>query len=186
MQQKLLTSPPWDWWWKTLHTQVQECLPMCRPLTSQSVCDTWTHSPVQRSPRITCGLLTVRAKSLNPAGEIVSEYASFIGSSLHILYVGVSHGELSIFQCGFQAIYSFCILSTVYCHSCPCLCRMLCVAQWSITLSWRGTRSICSWRSVRARLFLHRLACEWPANPAGTACLCGVLHTHKIQISKHL
>lgn len=113
MQQKLLTSPPWDWWWKTLHTQVQECLPMCRPLTSQSVCDTWTHSPVQRSPRITCGLLTVRAKSLNPAGETVSEYASFIGSSLHILYVGVSHGELSIFQCGFQAIYSFCILSTV-------------------------------------------------------------------------
>lgn len=38
-----------------------------------------------------------------------------------------------------------------------------CVAQCSFTLHWRETRSICSWRSVRARLFLHRLVCEWPA-----------------------
>lgn len=184
MQQKLLTSPPWDWWWKTPHTQVQECLPMCRPLTSQSACDTWTHSPVQRSPRITCGLLTVRAKSLNPAGETVRICFFYRFKSQYSLCWSVAWWAKHF--CVVSKPFILFVYFQLYCHSCPCLCRMLCVAQWSITLSWRGTRSICSWRSVRARLFLHRLACEWPANPAGTACLCGVLHTHGRQLSKHL
>lgn len=69
------------------------------------------------------------------------------------------------------------------------LCPSWSVAQCRFTLQWRVTGSICSWRSVRANLFLPRLVCEWPAIqlelPAGVKCYacakrwscCGRLYT---------
>ncbi len=88
-RQKLLTSQPSEaWWWTPLHTQhwvillvQQQCCPVCPLHTSRSVCDTLTLSPVQTSPRITCGWSTVRAKSLNPTGEFV-----FAGVCLYCMH----------------------------------------------------------------------------------------------------
>lgn len=97
-QQKLLTSQPSEaWWWIPRHTQhwvilsvPQQCCPTCPLHTSRSVCDTWTRSPVQRSPRITCGWSTVRAKSPNPTGEFDIECLR-----LHVRCAGVLYCDIS-------------------------------------------------------------------------------------------
>ena len=124
------------------------------------MCDTWTLSPAQRSPRITCGWSTVRARSPNPTGEFVSFNMFLLVFTLLECYT-VTRASLCTFF--FQPIYSSCAVH-VYCHSRPCLSAVWrAAARCSFTLQWRETRSICSWRSVRARLFLPRLVCEWPA-----------------------
>lgn len=135
-RQKLLTSQPSEaWWWTPPHTQhwvilsvQQQCCPVCPLHTSRSVCDTLTLSPVQMSPRITCGWSTVRAKSPNPTGEFVCADVCLL------LYVRVS--MFTLLECYtvtyaspctfFQPIYSFFCTFHLFCHFRPCLCCVVC------------------------------------------------------------
>lgn len=95
--QRLLTSQRW---WTHPHTRrlvisadQRLCCPACPLRTSRSACDTWTPSPVQRSPRITCGWSTVRAKSPNPTGVVIFCFCIFRRRKPSIFYL-----SRSIFQ----------------------------------------------------------------------------------------
>lgn len=69
----------------------------------------------------------------------------------------VLYCDISFSLCAFLFVHFICTATLVL------VSAVWCVAQCSFTLYWRETRSICSWRSVRAGLFLLRLVCEWPA-----------------------
>lgn len=185
-QQKLLTSQPSEaWWWTPPHTQhwvillvQQQCCPMCPLHTSRSVCDTLTLSPVQTSPRITCGWSTVRAKSLNPTGEFVcADVCLLLYEQISIFTLPecytVTYASLCTF---FQPIYSFFFCTFhLYCH--PCLCCVVC-SSVQLHSPLEGDQEYLLLEECESKTLPPQASLWVASHPAGTACLCGVLHMY--------